>query len=193
MESDVPEESGGRRFLERARKSAVAWLGLAWVYSGALWLLAAFWIARSGDPAVSIAGVLRLGATLVIGAALCAGERWAWAVAMCLCVAEGVLLTPLALLAGRAWLGAPGPLPPWQPVFLGLNASSTLGLAAGGLAAALASAVGLVVLWRAQGQFDVPYRRPFTTLTRLGSAPALAVLALDLFLFGSVRSWIQVG
>jgi hypothetical protein len=71
----------------------------------------------------------------------------------------------------------------WQPVAAGLTsgiAIRALVLSVGALPVALGL---LTLLWKAQPDFDVPYRRAFTTLLHDGAVPAAAIIAADLFLF----------
>jgi hypothetical protein len=70
----------------------------------------------------------------------------------------------------------------WQPVAAGLPLAAALRVLL--LAVVVfAGAVGaLWLFWRAQPEYDVPYRRSFTTLLHDGAVLAAAVFAADLFL-----------
>lgn len=155
---------------------ALTILGLAWVYSGALWLLmlpAAAW------PLGTMSMVLRLAATLAVGVGLCAMERWAWAWATSLATVYAGL--GLGLGAGISWalaVDASRALS-WEPVFFTMNTAACARLAPFCWAGAVAGAANLWLLWRNQAQFEIPHRRPFSCLVRFGLGPSMLVLAVD--------------
>lgn len=165
--------------------AAAAWLGLAYVYSGVVWLWA-FWVAaREGSGSLAALLAFRLAGTLGLGVGLCAAERWAWAAMTVHLAIHGVAGTLLALSSAWALATRPANVLSWQPVFFGMNSAGTLRVLGSAACLALAAAAGLTVLWRAQAHFDIPHRRPFTFLTRLGFLPALLLAGLDgVLLFG---------
>lgn len=166
-----------------AHGKAASALGLAWVYSGALWLLLLALLAQGGYFLAAGGVCLRLVATLAVGVGLCGTERWAWAMAVCM--AAFYLALGLAVGTGAAQalvLLPPGTLS-WKPVFLGLNTDDTVRLLVGAGLAALVSGTNLALLWRTQAHFDIPHRRSFTVLLRDGLWPALLVILVDLYLF----------
>lgn len=166
---------------------AANWLGLAWVYSGAFWLMALYGAVTSGWPEGAFAIALRLVATLALGVGLCALERWAWATVVSACAFYTAVGLAAALLAViKLTAGPPGSNLSWMPVLWGLRASTVasggwLGIAGGAVAGGM-----LLFLWHARPLYDVPPRRAFTCLVRLGLFPAIALAALDGYLFGSV-------
>lgn len=168
--------------FSRGASPVVIWLGLAWVWSGVFWLLGVLSLAGRGWLFGAIAMAVRLVATLVLGVGLCATERWAWAGAVCLTALHAALGGGLAAWATHALVTLPPGVYPWRPLFLGLSAyqlSRILYL----LWLAPAAAAGiLLLLWRYQAQYDVPFRRAFTLLVRRGLGPATLVLLLDLYL-----------
>ncbi|MFN3648870.1 MAG: hypothetical protein ACK47B_04740 [Armatimonadota bacterium] len=160
----------------------LSWVGMACVYSAALWLLGLFLSAFGGWPEGAVAMALRMAGTLALGVGLCALERWAWATAVCLAGLYAVVSVGWAATAGWAWLSArPGTLS-WMPVFLGLNLESCARLSVLAVAAALVSGGLCYLLWRAQPEYDVPYRRPYTVLFQDGAPRALLLVAIDAFL-----------
>ena len=166
-------------------------LGLLWVWSAPLWLLAAMvawwseWYLGAGVL------LLRLILTMVLGVGLCAGEIWAWAEGFCLAIlhlsATGILF--LGALATLLFLPA-GTLS-WKPVFFGLTTGRCLDVAIAAGIISAASVLTALLLWRSQSQFDLPYRRPFTTLVRLGLLPALGMFVLDALLL--LAWWVPSG
>jgi hypothetical protein len=158
------------------------WLGLVWVYSCAFWLLGLVASAAAGEAGSMMAMGVRLAASVVVGIGLCAAERWAWAQAICLTILYAAGAGTLALTAGWALLNAPLNVLSWKPVFLGLTPAESIRLAwsAAGVAAVSSGIVWL--LWRAQLQFDVPYRRPYATLLRYGPWSLIPILGADLYL-----------
>jgi hypothetical protein len=158
-----------------------AWLGLAWVYSGLLWLLGLLFMVSWGWPAGALTMAARLAATLALGVGLAATERWAWAGAVCLAAFYAAL--GLGAAAGGAWLlVSAGSVAPWTPLFLGFTAEMCRRAAWIGGAAAVAGAVSIRLLWQDQAEFNVPRRRPFTTLLQEGVWVALLVAMVDAFL-----------
>lgn len=159
-----------------------AWVGLLWVYGAAWFVFAAVQANNLGWPAGIAAALLRLAATLAIGVGLCATERWAWGPAVSLSGFYTVLAAALAVRA-TAFVAAPPPgTLSWMPVFLGLNLAGCGRAAFYAWGAALLSLGTLVVLWRTQPQFDIPFRRAYSVMVRFGLAPALLVIALDAYL-----------
>jgi hypothetical protein len=158
------------------------WLGLFWVYSSALWVFGVLSLTSSGS--LLAAGILlaQMLGQLGIGIGLCACERWAWAPAFCLC-----LFYSVAAAIAAIWLFAVlASLPPgtlsWTPILLGMNSGACFRAALGACGILLVSVPNAVILWRLQEQFDVPERRPFSTLVRLGLAPMLALLGVHAYL-----------
>src|SRR5688572_19997593 len=149
----------GGRDVSPAYRGAL-WVGLLCVYSGAGWLFALIRAAGSGWLPGSAALLICLGGALAVGVGLCAGERWAWAGATCLAV---VYATGAFLLTGwLAWGLATHPEAlSWQPVVAGLPREAALRGAIIAGASAAAAILALRVLWRAQSEFDIPYRRTF--------------------------------
>lgn len=160
----------------------LGWLGLAWVYSGVLWLAGLALMVSLGWGFGAAAMGLRLAATLVIGVGLCALERWAWATAFCLAVVYLLLGIALAVTGGGTAVWAYGHALSWMPVFLGLKRDLALQAACGALAAAGVCGGMWSYLWRSQPEFDVPHRRPFTVLVQDGLLPAALVFMIDAYL-----------
>jgi hypothetical protein len=169
----------------RSTAPAVHWLGLAWVYSSVLWLAAAFLLFSHGAPGVGLVAGSRLVVTLALGIGLCAGECWAWAPAVSLAVFYGFCGGSLAAIVACTLLTLPPGTLSWMPVFLGLTPGPALRLGAAGALVALVSLGTFRALWTAQPHFDVPHRRPFTTLLQSGFATALLVAMLDALLLNA--------
>ncbi len=165
--------------------AGASWLGLAYVYSGIFWLWA-FWVAaREGNGGGAALFAFRLVGTLGLGVGLCAAERWAWAAMTVHLALHGVAAGLLALTSAGALATRPANVLSWQPVFLGLTSAETTQVLGASAFLALVAATGISVLWKAQAHFDIPHRRPFTFLTRLGIVPALFLAGLDaVLLFG---------
>ncbi|HTE20890.1 MAG TPA: hypothetical protein VK689_21200 [Armatimonadota bacterium] len=165
------------------------WLGLAWVYSGVFWLLCLFATAGWSDRGVAASVAVRLAGTLAFGIGVCATERWAWAGVVCLAGFHLAAATVLATLAGVALLTAPPTTLSWTPLFLGYTVEGCRRIVVFAGVAAVMAAANIGILWRAQAQFDVPHRRPFTVLVRHGVWTCIPVLAADLYLLYSV--WLS--
>ncbi len=175
---------GRHRVLRRYTLTLASWVGLAWVYSAALWLTAVVWAAYQGWlPGVGVL-TLRFAASLAVGVGLCATERRAWAAA----VGVSTLHLALALALGAAAIGRLTTLSPttlsWMTVFFGLTPELVYRVAYACVLLAVIATASLVVLWRAQHEFDVPDRRPFSILVREGAFAAVMVIAVDAMLVG---------
>jgi len=171
----------------------LTWLGLAWVWSGALWLLAAYGAFQAGWAGGVLLLAGRMGAAVAVGVGLCARERWAWAAGVCTAALYLVTAGSLGLLA----TGTLATLPPgtlsWQPVFWGLSSEQAgrAAWAAGGVAGM--SLLGFLVLWRSRSLCDIPIRRVFSTLSAFGPWPTLPVALADGFLLYTWWSAAQGG
>ena len=162
--------------------SGIGWLSLGYLYSGAAWMVAAVVFLLLGAGVGAGFAVARLAVTLWLGVGLCAQERWAWASVVCQAALVLLFSASAALLAAVTLATLPHGSLSWQPILLGLRRDSVI--LVGTLGTALAAVGGgvLTMLWREQGQFNVPYRRAFVTLTELGAAPALLAILLDAYL-----------
>lgn len=160
----------------------LGWLGIAWVYSGVVWLVGLWMMIALGWGAGAAGMALRLAATLLLGVGLCALERWAWAAALCLAAAYTLFAAALALAAGGTAFWAYGHAFSWMPVFLGLKRDLALRVACGACGVAVISGGMWRCLWSFQPEFDVPYRRPFTVLVQHGLLPAALVFLIDAYL-----------
>lgn len=168
--------------VERWMVRRVHWIGMAGVYLGTLTLLALLTTGGGFAVPALAALVLRAAAAVALGIGICGLERWAWAVAVCLSALHLGVDGLLALIAGWRCMTLPSSVLSWQPVFHGLTADNCGGVAiVAGVGAVLAALV-LYSLWTAREQFDVPYRRAFTVLSREGMLPTLAVASVDLYL-----------
>lgn len=167
----------------------VLWLGLLTVYSGVLWLLGIFAAATNGWMVGAGILLLRLAGTLAVGVGLCAGERWAWAAATCLAAVYATLAAAAGSLVISGLASHPAALS-WQPVAVGLNTYLAQRVLACSGALVAGGAGALWLLWRAQPDFDVPYRRSFTVLLHDGAWLAGLVLAADSFLV--YHAWAAV-
>lgn len=155
--------------------------GLACVYSGIPWLFALLGAISSGWLPGAAAEAVCLAGSLAVGVGLCAGERWAWASATCLAAIYAVGAAGIATALGSGIAGSGSALS-WQPVAAGLTSGVAIRTVVLSVCA-LPVALGLLtLLWKAQPDFDVPYRRAFTTLLHDGAVPAAAIVAADLFL-----------
>jgi len=171
------------------RYPAATYLGLLWVYGAAGCLLAAFAAGGLEWTGGVIAVMVRMAATVAVGVGLCAAERWAWGPAVAL---SGLYSLAAAGLASRAtWIlvAPPAGTLSWMPVFWGLNLAGCARVAFVGWIAAAIAGANLWLLWRAQGHFDIPYRRPYSVMLRFGLAPTLLIIALDTYL---LRGWWSV-
>ena len=174
--------------------SWIHWLGLAWVYSAAFWLLAVFTVPWPIDalPAAMGSMLLRMVATLAIGIGLCATERWGWASTVCIAGPYAVFTTALAGTGSWRLMTLPRTTLSWTPVFWGATASLTGFVVVWSWIAAAVSWAVLSLLWQAREHFDVPARRPFTTLARQGAGPAMLVLLVDGYLaFTLWHAWTR--
>jgi hypothetical protein len=162
--------------------AALMGLSLAWVYSGLFWIGGLFVAASSGWPLGAVAMGIRLVASLALGIGLSATERWAWAPVVCLSALYGSVAGGVALLAGWTFLTLPASTLSWMPVFWGLNRHHCGEVACMAAAVALLSGSVLWLLWSGLAEFDVPERRPFTTLLRHGAWEALLVVTADAYL-----------
>lgn len=176
-----------------ASKRRVRWAtlaGLACVYSGVPWLFALIGAVNSGWAAGIAAYAVCLAGTLAVGVGLCAGERWAWAAAVCLgaIYAAGALVVTAVLLTGMLTVRALS----WQPVAAGLTYATAARVVSLALLVLAGSAGALALFWRAQGEFDVPHRRAFTTLLHEGALLAMVIIAATLFLLHQGWSALRV-
>jgi len=165
-----------------------AWLGLVWVYSGALWLVAVWAGWTTGRGELALLAFLRAMAAVGIGVAVCGTERWGWAVAVSLGAIYAVFGAGTAALVGTALAQRPPGFLSWQPVLWGLTSAQCVPLlqAAGGVT--LAGLITVIPLWRARSHFDVPVGKLYGTLVSFGVVPTLLVLLLDgLLLLGWAR------
>lgn len=177
-----------RRLGSSAPSSPAAWLGLVWVYSGALWLVAMWLGWNGGRGELALLAFCRATATVGIGVAVCGTERWGWATAVCLGVLYAVFGAGLAALVGTALAQRPPGSLSWQPVLWGLPAAQCLRVLQAAGAVTLAGLITAVPLWRARTHFDVPAGKLYGTLVSFGLVPTLLVLLVDgLLLIGWVR------
>lgn len=168
------------------RRLDATWMGMLWVWMGVLWGFAAFRAGTGGGLWVACALGVRSIGTIALGIGLCAGERWAWAPAVCLTAFEAAVAIAGAL--GTAWILLT--LSPywlsWKPVFLGLTRPLVAQVMIGsGVVAALSGACA-ALLWSTRPTFDVPRRRHFTVLTQVGLLPAGVLLLVDAYL---LKTW----
>jgi hypothetical protein len=174
------------RLLHRDVWPVLFWVGLAWVYSGAFWLLGLLTAAQSGWPAGTLALAMRLGGTLAIGVGLCAVERWAWAPALCLTGFYACVGLVVAGITAWAALFPPAGTLSWTPVLWGMPVDQCVRVCVLCAALFLLCAAVAGVLWHGRSQYEVPYRRAFTVLVRKGLVPTLGLLLLDGFLVASL-------
>jgi hypothetical protein len=158
-----------------------AWIGLFWVYTGLAWLAALFLLVSWGWTAGALAVAVRLAATLGLGVGMAATERWAWAAGVCLSAFYAVTGTAAAGALALALLGTGGAAP-WAAVGWGLTVEMARRAFPFAAVAAVTGALTLRFLWRDQGEYNVPHRRAFTTLTDSGVLLALPILMTDIFL-----------
>jgi len=159
-----------------------AGLGLVWVYSGALWLVAVWagWTVGRGE--LALLAFIRAMATVGIGVAVCGTERWGWAVAVTLGAIYAVFGAGVAALVGTALAQRPPGSLSWQPVLWGLTSAQCIPLLQVAGVVTLAGLLTVVSLWRARAHFDVPVGKLYGTLVSFGVVPALLVLLVDGFL-----------
>jgi hypothetical protein len=176
---------GGVTLMRRSgiRISLTGWLGLAWVYSGALWLWGTWagWNAGAGELAVL--AFVRAAATVAVGVAVCGTEKWGWATGLLLSAIHAAL--GWGVLAFCVWTLAtrpPGTLS-WQPALWGLNSAQAIRLALCSGVVAAASTGGTLMLWRDQAAFDVPRGRAYGAIVGNGLAPAILVALVDSLLW----------
>ena len=165
------------------RISFTGWLGLAWVYSGTLWLWGTWagWYAGAGE--LALLAFVRAVATVAVGVALCGSERWGWSVALSLCAMHTVL--GIGVLTACLWAltARPAGVLSWQAVLWGLTSGESVRLAVAAGVAAAVSIGSAVLLWRDQATFDVPRGRAYGTLVRAGLLPSLLVVLADSLLW----------
>lgn len=167
---------------ETGRYPAAAWLGLLWVYSAAFFLLGTFSANDLGWTGGMVGALLRLLATVAVGVGLCAGERWGWGSAVALGSVYSVLAAGFAARATWIYAAPPPGTLSWMPLLWGLNLAGCGRAALFAWGAAALAAGNLWMLWRTQGQFDVPYRRSYSVVLRFGLGPALLIMLLDAYL-----------
>lgn len=178
-----------RRFGSGIVLAPAAWLGLVWVYSGALWLVAVWlgWINGHGE--LALLAFFRSMATVAIGVAICGTERWGWAVAVTLSAIYILFGAGLAALVGTALSQRPPGFLSWQPVLWGLTSAQCVRLLQAAAAITVAGLATVIALWRARSHFDVPTGRLYGTIVSFGLVPTLVVLLLDgLLILGWTRA-----
>jgi hypothetical protein len=169
--------------------TASRWLSLAWVYSAALWVLLLVGSLSAGWMGLAALAALRLAGTLAIGIGLCAGERWAWANAVCLALFEGGAAATLALFLNARLAALPAGTFSVQRVHWDLMVFQ-LRQAVQGAGAVVLLWIGVgALLWRLQDEYDIPHRRPFTTLAQQGLWLSLPMVAVDALLFTAWCMW----
>jgi hypothetical protein len=177
-----------RRPGTTASGSPAAWLGLVWVYSGILWLIAMWLGWKGGRGELALLAFCRATATVGIGVAVCGTERWGWAVAVSLSAIYAVFGAGLAALVGTALAQRPPGSLSWQPVLWGLTSAQCIRMLQAAGAVTLAGLITAIPLWRARAHFDVPAGKRYGTLVSFGLVPTLLVLLVDgLLLIGWAR------
>lgn len=177
-----------RRYGSGIHLAPAAWLGLVWVYSGAVWLVPVWlgWTAGRGD--LALLAFVRSMATVGIGVAVCGTERWGWAVALTLGAIYAVFGAGLAVWVGTALAQRPPGVLSWQPVLWGLTSSQCARLLQ---AAGVVTVVGIATaapLWRARSHFDVPAGKLYGTIVSHGLVTTLLVVLLDGML---ILGWLR--
>jgi hypothetical protein len=167
-----------RRYGSGIQITPTGWLGLAWVYSGILWLIPLWLGWTAGNLELVGLAFLRMVATLSVGVAICANERWGWATALVLAGSYTVLSIAVLGVILFALLTHPDALS-WQPVLGGLTAAQSRPLLVGAAVVVGACLGAIVLLWRARSGYDVPPRRVYSTLVRFGLGPAMGILLID--------------
>lgn len=165
-----------------ARLSAIHWLGLFWVYSGAGWLLALYLAAESGNFINCLLLTPPLALTLAVGIGLCAGEVWAWSAAMVISVLGAAQAALAAGMAAYSLFTLPSSYLPWLPAFFARTGEDAGRLA---LTAALVCGVLLVqiyILRRSYAECSTEEGALFGQLARFGLLPAGLMSACTLAL-----------
>lgn len=177
-----------RRSSATPSGSPAAWLGLVWVYSGALWLWVMWLSWKGGRADLALLALCRATATVGIGVAVCGTERWGWAVAVSLSALYAVFGAGLAALVGTALAQRPPGTLSWQVVLWGLTSAQCIRVLQAAGAVTLAGLITAVPLWRARAHFDVPAGKLYGSLVSFGLVPMLLVLLVDgLLLIGWLR------
>lgn len=168
-----------RRYGTGLQLAPAAWLGLVWVYSGALWLVPVWLGWNEGRGELALLAFVRSMATVGIGVAICGTERWGWAVAVILGAIYAVFGAGVAAWVGTALAQRPAGSLSWQPVLWGLTSAQCVRLLQVSAAVAVAGLGTALPLWRARAHFDVPAGKLYSTLVSYGLVTTLLVLLLD--------------